>query len=117
MKLIIAGTRSLKTTPRQVCDFVLAFKLLVSEVVSGCGGMVDRCGESFAQANSIPINPFPAQWQEHGKSAGPIRNRDMAKYADALLLIWDGESRGSKNMRDEMMKVGKPIYEVILRKP
>jgi hypothetical protein len=40
----------------------------------------------------------------------------MVDYADVLLLIWDGESRGSKNMKETMIKLGKPVYEVILRK-
>ena len=25
----------------------------------------------------------------------------MAEYADALIAVWDGESRGTKNMIDE----------------
>jgi hypothetical protein len=41
----------------------------------------------------------------------------MAEYADALLLIWDGSSRGSANMRQQMERRGKPVYEVILRGP
>ncbi len=38
----------------------------------------------------------------------------MALYGDALLLIWDGKSRGSTSMRNEMKKLDKPVYEVIL---
>ncbi len=29
---------------------------------------------------------------------GPVRNQKMAEYADALIAVWDGESRGTKNM-------------------
>lgn len=64
----------------------------------------------------IFVKEFPADWDKFGKGAGPIRNKQMADYADALLLIWDGESRGSANMKSQMEKLGKPIYEVILRK-
>jgi hypothetical protein len=39
----------------------------------------------------------------------------MAEEADALLLIWDGESKGSANMKKEMLFKNKPVYEVILR--
>jgi hypothetical protein len=39
----------------------------------------------------------------------------MAEEGDALLLIWDGESKGSANMKKEMLFKKKPIYEVILR--
>lgn len=40
----------------------------------------------------------------------------VADYADALLLIWDGESKGSANMRSEMLNRRKLVYEVTLRK-
>ena len=39
----------------------------------------------------------------------------MAAYANALLLIWDGESKGRKSMKSEMAKLDKPIYEIIIR--
>jgi hypothetical protein len=39
----------------------------------------------------------------------------MAEYADALILVWDGKSRGSASMKREMEKLGKPIYEVIVK--
>lgn len=59
---------------------------------------------------------FPADWKAHGKAAGPIRNKQMAEYADALLLIWDGESKGSASMKNEMLKLNKPVYEVIIKR-
>ncbi len=61
------------------------------------------------------LKEFPPDWEKHGKAAGPIRNKEMAEYADALLLIWDGKSRGSASMKKEMEKLEKPIYEVILK--
>lgn len=35
---------------------------------------------------------------KHGKMAGPIRNLEMAKYADGLIAFWDGKSRGTRDM-------------------
>lgn len=32
------------------------------------------------------------------KRAGFMRNERMAKAADAAIVIWDGEARGSQNM-------------------
>jgi hypothetical protein len=34
----------------------------------------------------------------------------MAKYADALIAVWDGKSRGTKNMIDEAKKLGLKVY-------
>jgi len=72
-------------------------------------------GEDYATNRNIPLKIFHAEWEEHGKAAGPIRNKQMANYGEKLLLIWDGESRGSANMKAEMLKLNKPVYEIIIR--
>lgn len=41
---------------------------------------------------------FEANWGKHGKESGPIRNKEMANYADALICFWDGKSKGTLNM-------------------
>ena len=56
-------------------------------------------------------------WNKHGKAAGPIRNRQMAEYADCLIAVWDGKSRGTKNMIDEMNKLMKPVFLIWIGEP
>lgn len=116
MKLIIAGSRTLKPSFGFIrsCIHMLDIRP-VDEVVCGMAEGVDLEGQHYASHQELSIKEFPADWKKHGKAAGPIRNKEMAKYADALLLIWDGESRGSANMKKEMQKYRKPIYEVILK--
>ena len=98
--------------PEDIQACVEHYNLEVTEVVSGTARGVDTCGERWAIENNIPIAPFPADWDQYKKAAGHIRNKQMAEYADALLIIWNGESRGSKNMKETMIKLGKPYYEV-----
>lgn len=123
MKLIIAGSRTLIATKYCMRDILDNFGLepenpdIVTEIVSGTAAGIDQAGEHFAKQYTIPVKKFPADWDKHGKAAGPIRNAEMAKYADALLLIWDGSSRGSANMKQNMEKLGKPVYEVIIKVP
>lgn len=88
----------------------------ITEEVCGLAEGVDTEGQHWASHAGVPVKTFRADWKKHGKAAGPIRNREMAQYADALLLIWDGTSRGSKNMKEEMLKLNKPVYEVVLKK-
>jgi hypothetical protein len=68
------------------------------EVVSGCQRGADTLGEDYAKERGYPIKPFPPYWNKYGKKAGAIRNGQMAKYADALIAFWDGESTGTGNM-------------------
>jgi hypothetical protein len=39
----------------------------------------------------------------------------MAEEGDELLIIWDGESKGSANMKSQMLLLKKPVHEIILR--
>lgn len=109
MKVIIAGSRNLEdyglvAQAMQRCGFD------VTEVVCGMAAGIDTLGYRWAQCYNKPIKEMPANWNRDGKAAGPIRNREMAKYADAAVIIWDGESPGSRNMVDEMIRAKKPYY-------
>lgn len=97
MKVIIAGSRTVTDlaiieTAIRKADFP------ITEVVSGGARGVDTLGEEYAKKNGIPIKRFPANWDKYGKSAGYKRNVQMAEYADALIAVWDGESRGTMHM-------------------
>lgn len=115
MILVVAGSRDL--TPNFDDGLFTAFTIFniyeddIDEMVNGgCPSGVDAwCNDRWE------CTIFHADWEKHGKAAGPIRNKQMAEYGDALLLIWDGESKGSKNMKQEMLKLNKPVYEIILR--
>lgn len=116
MKLIIAGSRYINLEPAFIFGCFHQFKLSAIEIISGGASGVDSSGENAAKISGRIINRFLADWKAHGKAAGPIRNKQMAEYADVLLLIWDGKSKGSANMKKEMQKLKKPIYEIILQK-
>lgn len=97
MKTIIAGSRSVE----DMAIIELAVKQCgwnVTKVISGCARGVDKLGEIWAAANNIRIERHPSDWDTHGKSAGYKRNTEMARCADALIAIWDGESKGTKHM-------------------
>lgn len=115
MKLIIAGSRDLEVTIGFIRGALDTLNIKPTEIISGVAQGIDTCGENFALTEDILISQFPADWNAHGKAAGHIRNKEMAHYADALLLIWDGESKGSANMKQNMLSLGKPIYEIILK--
>lgn len=109
MKVIIAGSRNLE-------DYTLVAQAMqrcgfdVTEVVCGMATGVDTLGYRWAQCNNISIKEMPAQWHQYGKRAGPVRNKQMAEYADAAVIIWDGKSPGSRNMINEMIRAKKPYY-------
>lgn len=106
MKTIIAGSRRIASpAARRFLDAsIRALPWTITEVVSGRARGVDTMGESWAQAHDIPIKQFAPRWYPDGPhggvdlGAGLRRNEEMATYADALLAIWDGYSKGTKHM-------------------
>ena len=117
MKTIIAGSRNVQRDTNQIQEIIDTLPWKISEVVCGEAKGIDRSGKDWAVANKIPVKSFPADWDEYKKAAGYIRNRKMAKYADALLAIWDGKSKGTKNMIDEARKLNLTYHVVMTEYP
>lgn len=107
MKCIIAGGRDnrLSDTDYQELD-----RIPISEVVSGCARGIDTDGERYAFSRDIPVKRFPANWNKYGKSAGYIRNTEMAKYADALAIFKGG--KGTKHMYNIAINTGLEIFDM-----
>ncbi len=108
MKTIIAGSRSLHDYDA-VCKAIENSLFDITEVVSGTANGVDRMGEIWASENGIPVKRFPADWNRHGKAAGPIRNQQMGDYAEALIAITTG-SPGTRNMIEYAKKKGLKVF-------
>jgi len=113
MKVIIAGSRHMPFSLYPLIGQAVAksgFK--VTEEVCGMQRGADTLGGKWAWENKIPIAKFPADWKNLGPPAGPIRNLEMARYADAaIIFIWNG-SRGSEDMRRKMVLLKKPVFVV-----
>jgi hypothetical protein len=109
MKCIIAGTRTL-TNYQVVLDAIAKSQFEITEVVSGGALGVDTLGEQWARENKVTIVTFPPKWSVFGKSAGPIRNAQMADYAEALIAVWDGVSKGTKNMIEAATAKNLKVY-------
>lgn len=109
MKTIVAGSRSITSYPA-VALAILRSNFKITEVVSGRARGVDRLGEQWARCNSVPCKSFPADWGTLGVQAGQVRNIAMAEYADALVAIWDGHSKGTMHMLETARRKRLHLY-------
>lgn len=109
MKTIIAGTRD-ATDYSLIEESVKQSGFLITEVVSGCARGIDTLGEQWAQNNGIPVKRFPADWNRFKKSAGPIRNQQMAEYSEALIAIPSPTSRGTVDMINRARKLNLKVF-------
>ena len=108
MRTIIAGGRNFNDSDFFIksIDEVTGIAWNIDEVVSGRAKGADTFGETWAYATKTLIKIFPADWNKYGKSAGLIRNQEMADYADALVAFWDKKSRGTRSMISIAIKQG-----------
>ena len=119
MKLILAGSRNFDLdigSIQNIIDIIFPMTVpLPTEVVCGCCKGIDLSGANWAEFQGIPIKRFKPDWDGLGRKAGPIRNQQMAEYGNVLLLVWDGKSKGSANMKKQMEALNKPVYEIVFK--
>ena len=110
MRLIIAGGRDYSLSPVQLAALdAIHHDERITQVVSGGATGVDASGEAWARRNRIPVVVHKADWGKHGKAAGPRRNAEMAKVADAVALFKGG--RGTASMFAEAERAGIRVYD------
>lgn len=114
-KVLISGSRSIWDY-----DFVkkchLESGVEAVEFISGMAKGPDRLCLKLASELEIPVREFPANWTEHGKGAGFIRNRLMADYCTFAEVHWDGHSPGTKN-QIELLTEEKIDFKVFRHEP
>lgn len=103
MNIIIAGGRDFndyELLKKEVDDFIKTYKNPHETITIFSGGAkgADNLGEKYAKNNNYRLYLFPADWANNGKSAGMLRNIEMAKLADAAIIFWDKKSKGTAHM-------------------
>lgn len=98
MRVILAGGRHRELS---VSDVELCVKVCsawgATEIVSGaCKTGVDSYASVVARHLGLHLEQFPADWDRYGRGAGPVRNKQMAVYAGALIAFAGGD--GTQNM-------------------
>lgn len=105
MRIIIAGSRNFYNYDllnETMKDFISLLDYYGDiTILSGTARGADKLGEIWAEKQEgVVLEHWPANWDKFGKSAGYIRNTEMANYADILIAFWDGKSKGTKHMID-----------------
>lgn len=135
-RIIIAGGRGITGEARihKILDEKLKENQLNdpynTAIISGLAPGIDTFAMSYAYEKGYNLIKCPAKWDDlttepvkikvskYGKKynalAGFNRNEDMAKIASHLVLIWNGKSPGSANMKKLAEKYNLKLIEVII---
>ena len=116
MKVIIAGLRNFNDYDlfkSELEKMIHNNAIEISEIVSGGASGVDTMAEKYANENGIVLKVFNANWKKYGRSAGPVRNKEMAEYVGekgALIAFWDYKSKGTGSMIKIAEKMNFYVY-------
>lgn len=78
---------------------------------------VDQIAYETCLRGGVRVECYPADWDAHGKAAGPIRNQKMVDSGADLCLafFWYGRTPGTGNCADLAEAAGIPVYEILRR--
>jgi hypothetical protein len=122
MKVAIVGSRDFAVeTKRHSPSYAkhVFIEYLVSQldstdyVVTGGANGADLWAEFFAKRQRVGRIVHEADWDSHGRSAGPRRNALVVKDADIMFAFYTDKttSRGTANAVSQARKKGIPVYE------
>jgi len=105
LKVLVCGSRHFND--ERLMENVLK-QYDISCVIEGEARGADTLARRYAERQGISVDAFPAQWDLHGKAAGPIRNTQMLRIGkpDLVIAFLAKDSRGTKNMIDQARKAG-----------
>lgn len=70
----------------------------ISVVINGGARGADTLGALWASKRGIKVRTYPANWGKHGRSAGPIRNKQMLDEGKPTLVVAFEGGRGTAHM-------------------
>lgn len=106
MNVVVTGSRN--WTDEDAIGMEL--KALPEDTVlshGGCRG-ADKIAGHIANELGFRVKEYPANWAEHGKAAGPVRNRRMLEGSepDLVLAFLMPGSKGTKNCIETAESMG-----------
>ena len=86
-----------------------------TEIVSGGARGVDACARAWARENRLKLTEFLPEYEKYGRNAPLKRNLQIIGYADLVVALWDGTSRGTKHVIDSCKRQNIPILVHLVR--
>lgn len=104
MKIAIIGSRSIA-----VSDIKRYIPKDTTEIVSGGAKGVDQDAKKYANENHISYKEYKPNYRLYGKGAPLKRNIEIINYADKVVALLDGKSRGTHHVIQTCLQKCVPI--------
>jgi len=111
MIVLVTGDRDW-ANEQVIKDTIGRMSQSITTLVHGNARGADRIAAKIALSLKIPVKSFPANWDEYGLAAGPIRNRQMLKETHPeLVLVFHDDIENSKGTKD-IINAALPYHSV-----
>lgn len=113
MKVLVCGGRNYDNY-LELCKTMTTIhsNLPIDEVIHGGAKGADTLAGEWAEGAGIPVRVFKADWHKHGRSAGPIRNKQMLVEGKPDIVVAFPGGRGTQNMVNQAEKAGVKVFRV-----
>lgn len=110
-RVLICGGRDLNEVKAyQVIGKILAGRQVV--IIQGDAKGADKGAKRYAQQNRLPLESYPADWDQYGNAAGPIRNKQMLEEGKPDIVIALPGGTGTANMIEQAEKAGIRVKKI-----
>lgn len=111
MRLLVCGGRDYADRLQLECALdLLHARRAVSVLIHGAAPGADTLARDWAVERGIPQEAFPADWERHGRAAGPIRNKCMLDEGRPDGVVAFPGGRGTQNMTKQAEAAGLKVW-------
>lgn len=116
MRVLVCGGRDYKNRDRvdQVLNYLPKKDLVI---IQGNAPGADYLAKEWARENGVQCESYPADWQQYGRKAGYIRNKQMLEEGKPDLVIAFPGGAGTNMMTSLSMNAGIQTLRIPEHKP
>ena len=103
----VVGSRSVTSNPTAQRLARYLEHLRPGLIISGGAAGADALAASWARANGVPLLELRPDYAAHGAGAPHVRNAEIVRRADLVLVLWDGQSRGTLSAARAAARLGR----------
>ena len=114
MRLLVCGGRDYADKWRVIdeLDRIQSARSPILVVIHGCATGADLHAEMWAESRKRKALGFRAEWQKHGKKAGPLRNQRMIDEGKPDLVVAFPGGKGTADLVSRAHQAGIEVIEV-----
>lgn len=116
LRVLVYGGRDFGHTPTEREALVTALDYLHREcemvcLIEGEARGADQLAREWAVRRGVPVERFPADWEQYGKAAGAIRNKQMLVEGRPNYAVQFPGGKGTAHMRGLLHRAGVSVWE------